>query len=67
MSAWLQAAVVDAVVLAAALWLAWSFAPEALRARLTRRPAAPAFDRALHADGLDGRPAAKSCGPDCGC
>ena len=67
MSASVQGAVVDGVVAAAALWLLWSFGPESWRARLTRRRAAPGYDRALHADGLDGRPEAKDCGPDCGC
>ncbi len=66
MSAALQELAVDAVVLAAALWLVWSFGPESWRARLTRRPAAPAYDKALNADALDGRPQ-KDCGPDCGC
>ena len=57
---------VNAVVLAAALWLVWSFGPESWRTRLTRRNAAPSYDAALNADALDGRPQ-KDCGPDCGC
>lgn len=68
MSALVQELVVDAVVLAAAAWLVWSFGPESWRARFTRRPAAPAYDRALRADGLDGRPAEAGCGDEaCGC
>ena len=67
MSAAVQGAVVDAVVAAAALWLLWSFGPESWRARLTRRRAAPSYDRALQADQIDGRPADGGCGPDCGC
>ena len=59
----LQELVVDAVVIAAVAWLVWSFGPESWRARLTRRRAAPSYDRALHADGLDGR-AETDC--DCG-
>ena len=66
-SALIQGVLVDAVVVAAALWLVWSFGPESWRARLTRRRAAPSYDRALQADQIDGRPADKGCGPDCGC
>ena len=69
MSAVVQEVAVDAVVAAAALWLVWSFGPESWRARLSRRRrATPAYDAALHADGLDGRAEDdKACGPDCGC
>lgn len=67
MSVALQGWLVDAVVAAAALWLVWSFGPESWRARLTRRRAAPSYDRALQADQLEGRSADKACGPDCGC
>ena len=67
MSGAVQAVAVDVVVGAAALWLLWSFGPESWRARLTRRRAAPSYDRALHADALDGRPERQDCGPDCGC
>ncbi len=63
----LQELVVDTVVLAAVAWLVWSFGPESWRARLTRRRAAPSYDRALQADALDGRPAeTKDGGCDCG-
>lgn len=66
-----QTVAVDAVVILAAAWLVWSFGPESLRRLITRkRQAKPAYDVALHADGLDGRPEtakAKDCGPDCGC
>ncbi len=66
-----QQAIVYVVVAAAALWLVWSFGPESLRrALLRRRRVAPAYDVALHADGLDGRRedvADGDCGPDCGC
>ncbi len=67
MSATRQDIAVDAVVAAATLWLVWSFGPESWRTRLTRRRAAPSYDRALQADQLDGRTAEKGCGPDCGC
>ena len=67
MSQLLQGLVVDVVVGAAALWLLWSFGPESWRARLTGRRAPASYDRALQADELDGRPADKGCGPDCGC
>lgn len=64
-----QQVVVDAVVLAAALWLVWSFGPESLRRLVLRkRKVAPDYDVALQADGLAGKTAAaKDCGPDCGC
>ena len=55
MSAGVQEWVVDAVVLAAALWLVWSFGPDSWRIALRPR-AKPSRDAALHADGLDGRP-----------
>ena len=68
----LQQLVVDVVVAGAALWLVWSFGPESLRrAVLRRRKVAPAYDVALHAEGLAGeretpRAQAEDCGPDCG-
>ena len=68
-----QTIAVDLIVLCAAAWLVWSFGPDSLRRLvLRRRKVVPAYDVALHADGLDGRPeraaaAAKDCGPDCGC
>ena len=63
-----QQAVVYVIVAAAALWLVWSFGPESLRRAVQRRRRVkPAYDVALHADGLDGRPEEKACGPDCGC
>ena len=64
----LQSLIVDAVVLLAAAWLVWSFAPASFRRLFTRRrAAAPSYDAALQADELDGResPAAKDGA--CGC
>lgn len=65
MSETLQSWVVNAVVVAAALWLVWSFGPESWRARLSRRRGRPGHDRALQAEALDGRPVEKACGKDC--
>lgn len=55
MSAAVQEWIVNAVVVAAALWLVWSFGPESWRTALRRRRAKPGYDVALHADRLDGR------------
>lgn len=57
MSAGVQELVVDAAVVAALLWLVWSFGPDSWRTALSRRRRAkPGYDAALHADALDGRP-----------
>ena len=56
MSAAVQEWIVNAVVIAAALWLVWSFGPESWRTALRRRGRGkPSYDATLHADGLDGR------------
>lgn len=65
-----QQAIVDLVVLVAAGWLVWSFGPESLRRWVRgRRRVKPAYDVALHAEGLAGEAetAKDGCGPDCGC
>ena len=79
----IQQAVVDLVVLAAALWLVWTFAPSGVRRRVSRllprgsrarrlaaSPAAAGGVEGLQAAEIDGRPAPASdagCGPGCGC
>lgn len=78
----IQQAVVDVVVAGAALWLVWTFAPAGLRQRVARllprgsqarrtaaAPLAAGGVEGLQAVELDGRPApaAKDCGPGCGC
>ena len=60
----LQSIVVDAVVLAAAAWLVWTFAPASLRSLVTRKPAVPSYDAALQADELAGQQPPTT---DCGC
>ncbi|CAN5305859.1 hypothetical protein BH09PSE2_BH09PSE2_10050 [soil metagenome] len=52
----IQAVATDVIVLAAALWLVWSFAPSSWRRLITHRRTAPSYDMALKADELDGRP-----------
>ena len=78
----IQQLVVDGVVLFAAGWLVWSFAPSGLRRRiaawtprgsraraLAASPLAAGGVEALQAQELDGRsaPVADDCGPGCGC
>lgn len=60
----LQSLATDAIVLLAAGWLVWTFAPQGFRSMVLRRRAAPAYDSALQADELAG---ATSGEPDCGC
>lgn len=60
----LQSLTADAIVLLAALWLVWTFAPQGFRSMVLRRKAAPAYDSALQADELAGQHAGE---PDCGC
>lgn len=75
----IQRLAVDAVVLVAAGWLVWTFAPAGLRAALSRllprraRATAAASFAAGGVEGLqaeelagEGAPSA-SCGPACGC
>ncbi len=50
----IQTVIADGIVLAAALWLVWTFAPGSWRARLTRKRALPAYDAALQAEELAG-------------
>ena len=66
MSTAVQELIVDAVVIAAALWLVWSFGPESWRTAVRRRRAKPSYDTALHADALDGRTETPRAGTDCG-
>lgn len=60
----LQSLVVNAVVLAAAAWLVWSFAPASFRGLFMRRRAVPSYDAALQADELAGQ---QPGDPACGC
>ena len=61
----LQSLVVNAVVLAAAAWLVWSFAPASFRSLITRKRAVPSYDAALQADELAGQQPPTTA--DCGC
>ena len=58
----IQTIATDAIVLAAALWLVWSFGPRSLRTLVTRKRAAPSYDTALQGDELAGQAPG-----DCGC
>ena len=78
----IQQMIVDGVVVVAALWLVWTFAPHALRRRVAillprgsharavaASPIAAGGVEGLQANEIDGRPppGADACGPGCGC